>query len=68
MAVKFLCKALKTSHCAEQKNKEVPTTSFKTQQMKVPQIFMKIPHSAYHFRENLRPVGPENSVVPPRYC
>ena len=29
---------------------------------------MNIPHSAYNFRENPRPVEVENSVVPQRNC
>ena len=39
-----------------------------TRKTKMSYNLMKIPYSAYHFRENPRPVGVENSVVPPRNC
>ena len=32
------------------------------------QMFIKIPNSVYHFRENPRPPGVENSIVPSRNC
>ena len=70
MAVKILVQSLgNILILLYQKNKEVTTPFYdKTtdEGSTNPQNFMKIPYSAYHFRENPRPVVMENSVVPPR--